>query len=242
MAHSYSVDIHSIRYCRHGRQSYLGESRTPSQIIQPNQLPASHHSWVNIYTLNQQLIAMIMTVLLIVKVIVMLMAMVMVMGMVMNWKYFTRKNNLTQFSTHIQAVSGTVINCIFEAWLYVVQCTYVLTKVKWYTGDFVLRLLYQVFAMDLGNRLAVSVWIGKTLPFRSRPIHKPALLLLSGPDSDPYPSPGGYCRVCKDPSVTISSSAFWGCVPMVAFKYPTDNYKIMTSILHYLFWMCWLPL
>jgi len=45
MPHVHGVDNCSDRFCRKGRQFELGESRSPTQIVQQNLLPASHWLW-----------------------------------------------------------------------------------------------------------------------------------------------------------------------------------------------------
>jgi hypothetical protein len=42
MPHSHVVDNCSLRFRRKGRQLDLGESRSPTHIVQRNQVPASH--------------------------------------------------------------------------------------------------------------------------------------------------------------------------------------------------------
>jgi hypothetical protein len=45
MPHGNGVDNCSLRFYRKGRQLDLGESRSPTQILQQNLLPASHRLW-----------------------------------------------------------------------------------------------------------------------------------------------------------------------------------------------------
>jgi len=66
-----------------------------------------------------------------------------------------------------------------------------------------------VLAMGLGNLPAVQVWTAKRGWFSSRPVQKSALLTLGGTNPDPYPSTRRVHWVWLDPSVPISSSAFW---------------------------------
>jgi hypothetical protein len=54
----------------------------------------------------------------------------------------TRKNDLTRHVTHREAVFGSVIHSIFDAWHYKILWTYVWTRLLWYTCDFVHRILY----------------------------------------------------------------------------------------------------
>jgi len=42
MPHDHGVENCSLRLCRNGRQLDLGESRSPTQVFQRNQLLASH--------------------------------------------------------------------------------------------------------------------------------------------------------------------------------------------------------
>ena len=48
MPHGHVVDNCSFRFCRKGRQLDLGESRSPTQIIQRNLLLASDGLWANV--------------------------------------------------------------------------------------------------------------------------------------------------------------------------------------------------
>jgi len=45
MPHGHGVDNCSLRFCKKGRQLDLGESRSPTQILQWNLLLASHRPW-----------------------------------------------------------------------------------------------------------------------------------------------------------------------------------------------------
>ena len=70
-------------------------------------------------------------------------------------------------------------------------------------------LPWLVLATGTGNPPAVQVWTTKTGRFGSRPVQNLDPLTLSAPNTDPYPSTHGFFRVCLDPSVPISGSAFW---------------------------------
>jgi len=50
MPYCHGVDNCSLRYCRKGRQLYLGESRSPIQIFRRNLLPASHRLWAYVWS------------------------------------------------------------------------------------------------------------------------------------------------------------------------------------------------
>jgi hypothetical protein len=99
-----------------------------------------------------------------------------------------------------------------------------------------------VLAMGLGNRPAVRVWTGKMVLFCSRPVQKPDLQLLGGPNPYPYPSTRGFCRVWLDLSVAITGSHFRVFLFMVPVRYVTVMCKISTLVHHSLYWFHWLPL
>jgi hypothetical protein len=73
MPHDHGVDNCSLRFCRNGRQLDLGDSRSPTQIVQPNLLLASHGLWAYVCAFGPGLMVMMVMV---------MMAMVM-MAMVM---------------------------------------------------------------------------------------------------------------------------------------------------------------
>jgi len=65
-----------------------------------------------------------------------------------------------------------------------------------------------VLATGPGNLPVVRIWTAKMGRFVSRPVQKPDLLHLAGPNPDLGLSTHGFCRVGLDPSVPISCSAF----------------------------------
>ena len=71
MPHGHGVDNCSLRFRRKGRQFELGESRSPTQILQRNLVPASHRLWAYVCAFGLGLMEMVA------------MAMAMVMAMVM---------------------------------------------------------------------------------------------------------------------------------------------------------------
>jgi len=89
-----------------------------------------------------------------------------------------------------------------------------------------------VLATGPGNPPAVWVWPAKMGRFGSRTVQKSDPLSLGGPNPDPYPSTGGFCRDWLDPLVPMSGSAFWVFLFMVAFRYPTVSCKILTLGYH----------
>jgi len=73
MPHGHGVDNCSLRYCRKGRQLDLGESRSPTQIVEQNLLPASHRLWAYVCAFGPGLMvmmAMVMMTMVIVSVMV----------------------------------------------------------------------------------------------------------------------------------------------------------------------------
>ena len=71
MSHGYGVDNCSLRFYRKGRQLDLGDSRSPTQIVQRKLLLASHRLWAYVCAFSLGLMEM------------MAMAMVMAMAMAM---------------------------------------------------------------------------------------------------------------------------------------------------------------
>jgi len=54
----------------------------------------------------------------------------------------TRKNDLTRHVTHIDAVFGTAIHIIYDAWHYKAPWTWALTRLLWSACDYVRFILY----------------------------------------------------------------------------------------------------
>jgi hypothetical protein len=52
MPDGHGVDNCSLRFCRNGRELDLGESRSPTQIIQWNLLLAFHRLWAYVYAIG----------------------------------------------------------------------------------------------------------------------------------------------------------------------------------------------
>jgi len=75
MPHGHGVDNCSLRLCMKGRQLDLGESRSPTQIFQRNQLPACHRFWAYVCTFGPGLLVMMAMVMMA----MVMMAMVMVL-------------------------------------------------------------------------------------------------------------------------------------------------------------------
>ena len=63
----------------------LGESRSPTQIVQRNLVPASHRLWVYVCILSPVLIEMMVIVMAMAMAMAMAMDMAMVMVMVLGW-------------------------------------------------------------------------------------------------------------------------------------------------------------
>jgi hypothetical protein len=78
MPHGHGVDNCGLRFCRKGRQLDLGESRSPTQILQQNLLPASHRLWAYVYAFGPRLTVMMAMVMMA----MVMMAMVMVLVVV----------------------------------------------------------------------------------------------------------------------------------------------------------------
>jgi hypothetical protein len=70
------------------------------------------------------------------------------------------------------------------------------------------RRSFLVLATGPGNPPAVRVWTTKTGRFKFKPIQTPDPLTVGGPHPDPYTSTSRFRRVCLDPAVPISGSAF----------------------------------
>ena len=69
-------------------------------------------------------------------------------------KYYGGQNDLTWHVTQREAVSGTVINDIFEVWHYEVLWTCALTSLLWYAFDYVRSVLYFIpHSTTLSNAL-----------------------------------------------------------------------------------------
>jgi hypothetical protein len=58
MPHSHGVDNCSLRFSKKGRLLDFGESRSPTQIFQRNQLPASHRFWAYVCAFGPGLMVM----------------------------------------------------------------------------------------------------------------------------------------------------------------------------------------
>ena len=65
-----------------------------------------------------------------------------------------------------------------------------------------------MLATGSGSPPVFQVWTAKPGRLGSRPVPKPNLLNLGGPNLDPYPSTCLFRRVWLDPSVPISGFAF----------------------------------
>jgi hypothetical protein len=87
-----------------------------------------------------------------------------------------------------------------------------------------------VLAVGPGNPPAVRIRTAKTVWFSSKPVRKPNPLHRGWPNPDPYPSTRGFGQIWLDPSDPISSSGFWICLFIVAFRYPIANRKILTLV------------
>jgi len=73
MPHGHGVDNCSLRFRMKGRQLDIGESRSPTQILQQNLLPASHRLWAYVCTFSLGLMVIM----------AMVMAMMIAMAMVL---------------------------------------------------------------------------------------------------------------------------------------------------------------
>jgi len=58
MPHDHGVDNCSLGFCRNGRQLDLGDSRSPTQIVQRNLLLASHGLWAYVCAFGPGLMVM----------------------------------------------------------------------------------------------------------------------------------------------------------------------------------------
>jgi len=58
MPHDHGVDNCSLRFCKNGRQLDLGDSRSPTQIVQRNLLLASHRLWAYVCAFRPGLMVM----------------------------------------------------------------------------------------------------------------------------------------------------------------------------------------
>ena len=70
MSQSHGIDNCSIQLCMKGRSLDLGESRSLTQIVQRNLLPASHRLWVYVYGFSPGLMVMMVMVIVFVMVII----------------------------------------------------------------------------------------------------------------------------------------------------------------------------
>jgi len=98
-----------------------------------------------------------------------------------------------------------------------------------------------VLAMGPGNPPAVRVWPARTIWFGSTTVQKPDQLLPAGPNPAPYLSTSGFRLVWVDQLGPRCSSAFGVFLFMVAFRYPTVNFKILSMVQHCHFLMYWQP-
>jgi hypothetical protein len=78
MPHRHGVDNCILPLRRKGKQLDLGESRSPTQIVQQNLLPASHRLWAYVCAFGPGLVA-IMAIVMIAKLMMAMVMMVMVM-------------------------------------------------------------------------------------------------------------------------------------------------------------------
>jgi len=83
MPHDHGVDNCSLRLCRNGRQLDHGESRSPTQIFQRNQLLASHRMWAYVCAFGPGLMVMMVMVMMVMVMMAMVMMAMVMMAMVM---------------------------------------------------------------------------------------------------------------------------------------------------------------
>jgi len=74
MPHDHGVENCSLRSSRNGRQLDLGDSRSPTQIVQPNLLLASHGLWAYVCAFGPGL--MVMMAMVMMAMVMMAMAMI----------------------------------------------------------------------------------------------------------------------------------------------------------------------
>jgi len=96
--------------------------------------------------------------------------------------------------------------------------------------------------MGPGYPPAVWVWTRNMIRFGSRTVQKPDTLPLARRNLYPQCVTRGFCQVWLDMTSPISGSRFRLFLFMVAFRYPTVQCKILTSVYccQYLFY--WLTL
>jgi len=85
----------------------------------------------------------------------------------------------------------------------------------------------------------VRVQSTNMVPFSSIPFQISDLLLLGGPNPDPYPSTLGYWGVGFDLFVPIPGSGYGGFLFTVVVRYPTANHIMFTLVCHCPFLMYW---
>jgi hypothetical protein len=83
MPPDHGVDNCSLRFCRNGRQFDLGESSSPTQIIQRNLLLASHRLWAYVCAFGPGLMVVMVMVMMAMVLMVMVMTAMLMTAMVM---------------------------------------------------------------------------------------------------------------------------------------------------------------
>jgi hypothetical protein len=84
MPHGHGVESCSLSFCSKGRQLQLGESRSPTQIVQQNLLPTSHQLWAYKWAFGLKLMmVMAMVIMAMVMMAMVMMAMVMMVMVMM---------------------------------------------------------------------------------------------------------------------------------------------------------------
>ena len=83
MPHGHGVDNCSLRFRRKGRQFELGESRSPTQIVQRNLVLASHRLWAYVCAFALELMEMVAMAMAMAMAMALAMAMAMAMAMVL---------------------------------------------------------------------------------------------------------------------------------------------------------------
>jgi len=83
MPHDHGVDNCSLRFSRNGRELDLGESRSPTQIVQRNLRLASHGLWAYVCAFGPGLLVMMVMVMMVMVMMAMVMMEITMMVMVM---------------------------------------------------------------------------------------------------------------------------------------------------------------